>query len=130
MTNAKPSSALQQALVVGAHGRHVVIELDDGQRLLAHPRGKKNACVVGDRVRWAPAGDEAVVEAVVPRRNLLMRQDEWRTKSFAANIDQLLMMVAGEKPFSRAAEYTKGLNDEPGWRLAWTARLNLLAKKS
>lgn len=93
---------MQTALVVGAHGRHVVIELDDGQRLLAHPRGKKNACVVGDRVRWAPAGDEAVVEAVIPRRNLLMRQDEWRTKSFAANIDLLLIMVAGEPMFSES----------------------------
>lgn len=91
-----------QALVVGAHGRHVVIELPDGERLLAHPRGKKNACVVGDRVHWAPAGDEAVIEAVVPRRNLLMRQDEWRSKSFAANIDLLLMVVSGEPMFSES----------------------------
>ena len=33
---------------------------------------------------------------VLPRRNLLFRQDEWRTKSFAANLDQLLVLVAAE----------------------------------
>jgi ribosome biogenesis GTPase len=43
-----------------------------------------------------------VVEAVLPRRNLLMRQDEWRSKSFAANIDLLLMMVSGEPMFSES----------------------------
>lgn len=95
-------SALQEALVVGSHGRHVVIETPEGERLLAHSRGKKSACVVGDRVRWAPAGDEAVVEALSPRRNLLMRQDEWRSKSFAANLDQLLIMLAGEPMFSES----------------------------
>ena len=36
------------------------------------------------------AGDEGVIEAPQPRRNLLYRQDEWRTKSFAANLDRLL----------------------------------------
>ena len=89
-----------EALVVGLHGRHAVIETTDGRRLLAYPRGKKSDCVVGDRVQWQPAGDEAVIEAVCPRRNLLMRQDEWRHKSFAANIDQLLVVLAGEPMFS------------------------------
>jgi len=91
-----------EALVVGAHGRHVLLEMDDGTRTLAHPRGKRSNCVVGDRVRWAPAGDEAVVEAVLDRRNVLSRQDEFRTKTFAANIDQLLVLVAGEPPFSES----------------------------
>ena len=93
---------LDTALVVGSHGRHVVIETPEGRRLIAHPRGKKSACVVGDRVRWQPAGDEGVIEALEPRRNLLMRQDEWRHKSFAANIDQLLVVLAGEPMFSES----------------------------
>jgi ribosome biogenesis GTPase / thiamine phosphate phosphatase len=58
--------------------------------------------VVGDRVRWTRTGDEGVVEAVEPRRNLLFRQDEWRTKSFAANLDSLLVLVAVEPPFSES----------------------------
>lgn len=94
------ASALPLALVVGMHGRHSLIETPDGQRLLAHGRGKKTACVVGDRVHWQPAGDEAVIEQVAPRRNLLMRQDEWRHKSFAANIDQLLVVLAVEPMYS------------------------------
>lgn len=95
-------SELDIGLVVGAHGRHVVIEMPEGQRLIAHPRGKKSQCVVGDRVRWQAAGDEAVIEALEPRRNLLARQDEWRTKSFAANIDLLLIVLSGEPMFSES----------------------------
>ena len=68
----------------------------------AIPRGKKSDCVVGDMVRWAETGDEGVIEAVEPRRNLLFRQDEWKTKSFAANVDQLLVLVAVEPVFSES----------------------------
>lgn len=89
-------------LVVGAHGRHVMVEAPDGTRTLCHPRGKKTDCVVGDRVRWAPTGDEGVIEGVEPRRNLLHRQDEWRTKSFAANLDQLLVIIAVAPVFSES----------------------------
>lgn len=88
--------------VVAGHGRHVMVETADGRRLLCHTRGKKSDAVVGDRVRWQPSGDEGVVESIEPRRNLLMRQDEWRSKSFAANIDQLLVLVACEPAFSES----------------------------
>lgn len=96
------TAALQQALVVGAFGRHCLIETDDGQRLIAHPRGKKNQAVVGDRVQWAATGDEASIEGVVPRRNLFYRQDEIRTKSFAANLDRVLILLAAEPEFSES----------------------------
>lgn len=94
--------ALDLGLVVAAHGRHVVVETPEGRRVRCHPRGKKSELVVGDRVRWLPAGDEGVVEHLEPRRNLLYRQDEWRTKSFAANLDQILVLVAGEPMFSES----------------------------
>jgi len=90
------------ARVVAAHGRHAFIETDAGQRVLCHLRGRKSDLVVGDRVRWQPAGDEGVIEAVEPRHNLLFRQDDWRTKSFAANLDQILLLVAGEPVFSES----------------------------
>ncbi len=96
------TTALQQALVVGSFGRHCLIETDDGQRLIAHPRGKKNQAVVGDRVQWAATGDEASIEGVVPRRNLFYRQDEIRTKSFAANLDRVLILLAAEPEFSES----------------------------
>ncbi len=93
---------LDLGLVVATHGRHLFIETPEGRRVLCHARGKKTDAVVGDSVRWQPTGDEGVVESVEARRNLLRRQDEWRTKSFAANIDQLLMLVAGKPMFSES----------------------------
>ena len=93
---------LQSALVVGAFGRHCLIETDDGQRLIAHPRGKKNQAVVGDRVLWVATGDEASIEGLEERRNLFYRQDEIRTKSFAANLDRVLILIAAEPEFSES----------------------------
>jgi ribosome biogenesis GTPase len=97
-----PSSAEQQGRVVSGHGRHVVVETADGERVLCHPRGKKSECVVGDRVSWRRSTDEGVIEATLPRSSLLYRQDAWKTKAFAANIDQLLVVVAAEPVFSES----------------------------
>ena len=93
-------------LVVASHGRHCVVETPDGQRRICHPRGKKSQAVVGDHVLWqaAPAGqgDEGTIEKVQDRRNLFYRQDEIRTKSFAANLDQVLILIAAEPVFSES----------------------------
>jgi ribosome biogenesis GTPase len=97
-----PSSAEGQGRVVSGHGRHVVVEAPGGARVICHARGKKSECVVGDIVRWRPTGDEGVIEAIVPRTNLLYRQDEWKTKAFAANLDQMLLVVAAEPVFSES----------------------------
>jgi ribosome biogenesis GTPase len=101
-TTRDASTALDLGLVVAAHGRHVMVETPEGTRVLCHPRGKKSDLVVGDRVRWLATGDEGVIEHLEPRRNLLFRQDEWRSKSFAANLDLLLVLVAGEPMFSES----------------------------
>ena len=93
-------AALNTGLVVGSHGRHCVVETDEGHRVICHPRGKKSQSVVGDRVRWQAATDEGTIEQVEPRRNLFYRQDEIRTKSFAANLDQVLILIAAEPEFS------------------------------
>ncbi len=90
----------ENGLVVASHGRHVLVETPEGRRLICHPRGKKNAAVVGDRVLWQATGDEGSIEKVVERRNLFYRQDEVRTKSFAANLDQVLVLIAAEPEFS------------------------------
>jgi ribosome biogenesis GTPase len=39
---------------------------------------------------------------VLPRQSLLYRQDAWKTKAFAANLDQLLVVVAAEPVFSES----------------------------
>lgn len=96
------AAELDFGLVVATHGRHCVVEDPEGVRLICHTRGKKSDVVVGDRVRWQVSGDSGVIEHLEPRRNLLTRQDEWKTKSFAANIDQLLVLVAAEPVFSES----------------------------
>ena len=88
--------------VVSGHGRRLVVEAGDGSRILCHTRGKRSDAVVGDRVRWQASGDEGVIDEVLTRTNLLYRQDEWKTKAFAANIDQLLVVVAAEPVFSES----------------------------
>ena len=88
--------------VVSGHGRRLLVEGEDGTRVLCHTRGRKSEAVVGDRVRWRASGDEGVIDGIEPRVNLLYRQDEWKTKAFAANIDQLLVVVAAEPVFSES----------------------------
>ena len=91
----------QTGLVVASHGRHCMVESTDGERRICHPRGKKSQVVVGDQVEWLPSTDEGTIEKILPRRNLFYRQDEIRTKSFAANLDQVVILLAAEPEFSQ-----------------------------
>ena len=135
------TAALQTGLVVATYGRNVLVEAASGERLLCHPRRKKNEALVGDAVLWQPSGDEGVIEKIVERRNLLRRQDEIRTKAFAANLDQVLVWLAVEPEFS-AEQLTRILlateeqnipvticlnkDDLPGFTASW-ARLQIFA---
>lgn len=90
----------RDGLVVAGYGRHVSVETSEGLLVTCHPRGKRSEAVVGDRVRWQPSMDEGRLESILPRRNLFFRQDDVRMKSFAANLDQLLVMVAAVPEYS------------------------------
>ncbi len=100
MTQNRLQSDFQRGLIVGNFGRHFLVETDEGKRLICHSRGKKSQGVVGDRVLWKASQDEGTIEKIEPRRNLFYRQDEVRTKSFAANLDQVLILIAAEPEFS------------------------------
>jgi ribosome biogenesis GTPase / thiamine phosphate phosphatase len=91
---------LQEGLIVANYGRHFLVETPEGKRLICHSRGKKSQGVVGDRVLWQASQDEGTIEKIEARRNLFYRQDEVRTKSFAANLDQVLILIAAEPEFS------------------------------
>ncbi len=97
-----PGKAVQRqvGLIVANYGRHFLVEALSGERLICHSRGKKSQGVVGDRVWWQATEDEGTIEKIEPRRNLFYRQDEVRTKSFAANLDQVLILLAAEPEFS------------------------------
>lgn len=87
--------------VVSAHGRHYMVELADGSLRKCFPRGKRSEAAVGDNVLITPSGgDEGTIDKILERRNLLYRSDDLRTKQFAANVDQLLIVVATEPSFS------------------------------
>ncbi|SIT67955.1 MULTISPECIES: ribosome small subunit-dependent GTPase A [Burkholderiaceae] len=88
--------------VIAAHGRHYVVQPDRGGSLLqCFPRGKKSEVAVGDRVSFeATSADQGVIVATDARRNLLFRSDQFKSKRFAANLDQLLIVLATEPHFS------------------------------
>ena len=91
---------LNHGLIVANYGHHFLVETPDGKRLICHSRGKKSQGVVGDQVLWQTSTDEGTIEKIEERRNLFYRQDEIRTKSFAANLDQILILIAAQPEFS------------------------------
>ena len=94
-------SGRTQGRVIAAHGRHYTVELPDGALIKCFPRGKKNDATVGDFVELTMQGaDEAALEKVLERKNLLFRSDENRSKQFAANVDQLMIVIAVAPNFS------------------------------
>ncbi|MGE5492685.1 MAG: ribosome small subunit-dependent GTPase A [Actinomycetota bacterium] len=91
----------ETGLVVAAHGRQYVVEREDGSTLPCFPRGKKSEIACGDRVDIRQtAADQGVIEGIQPRQNLLYRSNEFRQKLIAANVDQVVLVVAVEPAFS------------------------------
>ena len=87
--------------VVAAHGRQYVVELPDGTVLPCFPRGKKSEVVCGDRVNLQRSSDDqGVIDGIQPRTSLLYRSNEFKQKLIAANVDQLVIVVATEPAFS------------------------------
>ena len=91
---------LNKGLIVANYGRHFLVETPEGRRLICHSRGKKSQGLVGDRVLWEASRDEGTIEKIEERRNVFDRQDEIRTKSFASNLDHILILIAAEPEFS------------------------------
>ena len=89
-------------LVIAAHGRHYLVAPEDGGAMLqCFPRGKRSEVAVGDRVIYEPtSADQGVIVGIGERRNLLYRSDQYKSKLFAANLDQLLIVLATEPHFS------------------------------
>ena len=96
------SSTRVGGLVVAAHGRHYLVAPEDGAPMLqCFPRGKRSEVAVGDRVIYEPtSADQGVIVEIGERRNLLYRSDQYKSKLFAANLDQLLIVLATEPHFS------------------------------
>ena len=96
------SAATLHGVVIAAHGRHYLVAPEGGGApLQCFPRGKKSEVAVGDRVEYqSTSADQGVIVAIGERRNLLYRSDQFKSKLFAANLDQLLIVLATEPHFS------------------------------
>jgi ribosome biogenesis GTPase len=87
--------------VVAAYGRQYRIELADGATLLCVPRGKRSELVCGDRVMVeTTSADQGVIALRQERHSLLYRSDVGKEKLIAANVTQVIVVVATEPPFS------------------------------
>jgi ribosome biogenesis GTPase len=81
--------------VVATHGRHYLVDVGAGEILTCFPRGKRSLVACGDRVEVVrTATGQAVIEAVDPRRALLYRSDPYRQKLIAANVTQMVIVLA------------------------------------
>lgn len=95
--------------VIAAFGRQYLVRPDDGSEIACLTRGKKSEVACGDivdikRTAEASTGDgtgaQGVIERIAPRRSLLHRSDAYREKLIAANVTQIIVVVAAEPSFS------------------------------
>ncbi|MBK9162036.1 MAG: ribosome small subunit-dependent GTPase A [Nitrosomonadales bacterium] len=87
--------------IIAAFGRQYLARLADGSELACLTRGKKSEVVCGDRVEIQRTADgQGVIERIEPRRSLLHRSDAYREKLIAANVTQIVVVVAAEPSFS------------------------------
>jgi len=90
-----------KAQIIGAFGRQYLAELANGETITCLTRGKKSEVACGDFVDVLPTADnQGVIESIQPRASLLYRSDAYRQKLIAANVTQIIIVVAAEPPFS------------------------------
>ncbi len=95
-----PTPGTVPGRIVAAHGRRFEVEIGDGHRIGCVMRGKRSGAACGDRVEIAlTAPDQGVIETIAPRTSLLYRADAYREKLIAANVTQVVIVVAGVPAF-------------------------------
>jgi ribosome biogenesis GTPase len=91
----RTQSALRHGQVIASFGRSYRIELEDGTQVACATRGKKSNIACGDRVTIQHSGDNSgVIETILPRTTLLYRSDAHKQKLIAANVTQVVIVVA------------------------------------
>lgn len=99
--SSKPNSLLLPGLIVAAFGRSFEVELADGEIVPCTTRGKRGSLACGDRVAIVcTSAGQGVIEAVDPRSTLFCRANAFRQKLLAANITQVVVVVAPWPVFS------------------------------
>jgi ribosome biogenesis GTPase len=96
-----PSKSTVRGQVIAAFGRQYLAELAGGEIITCLTRGKKSEVACGDFVEIQPTAEaQGVIETIQPRASLLYRSDAYRQKIIAANVTQIIIVVAAEPPFS------------------------------
>ena len=99
MTRAQArDDAPANGLVVAAHRRHYLVDLDAGDTLECVLKGRSTSLACGDRVEVVREKGGGVIVAVAPRRSLLYRSDAFKEKLVAANVTQVLGVIAPDVP--------------------------------
>ena len=93
----------ETAQIITSYGRRYIVRTPNQQTYEASTRSKRTDYACGDFVHIQIInGEQAVIESVLPRQSLLYRQDAWKSKLIAANVTQLLIVVAAEPSPSEA----------------------------
>ncbi|MBU1689528.1 MAG: ribosome small subunit-dependent GTPase A [Gammaproteobacteria bacterium] len=90
---------IQHGQVVAAFGRHFDVETPEGI-VSCVTRGKKGGIACGDRLQIEMTGTaQGVIKSIDTRSSLLFRSDEFKEKIIAANVTQIIVVVAAEPAF-------------------------------
>lgn len=90
-------------LVVAAFGKRYEVELEDQRRISCVTRGKKTDIASGDLVEIALTDHhEGVIERILPRKTLLYRSNAYKSKLLAANVTQIIVVLATQPSFYEA----------------------------
>jgi ribosome biogenesis GTPase len=83
-----------EGLVVATYRRHYAVTLAGGEILECVQKGRSLQIACGDRVGVARVAGGGAILSVAPRLSLLYRSDAFREKLIAANVTQILGVVA------------------------------------
>jgi len=99
----RSESVVVEGRVVADFGREFLVEFADRRQVACTRKGKRQDATCGDFVEVRLTGSgQGSIERVGTRRNLLFRSDQWRDKMLAANVDQVVILLAPKPPFSEA----------------------------
>ncbi|SSY80375.1 ribosome small subunit-dependent GTPase A [Alysiella crassa] len=83
------------AQIITSYGRRYIVRTADQHTYEASTRSKRTDYACGDWVQIQIINaEQAVIEKVESRQSLLYRQDAWKSKLIAANVSQLIVVLA------------------------------------
>ncbi len=93
-----PLRTLARGLVVATQRRHYAVALESGGTVDCVLRGRSLTLACGDRVDVQRSSSGNAVVGVQPRTSLLYRSDAFKQKLIAANVTQVVAVVAPDVP--------------------------------